>query len=202
MKSHDFNCKVDGCDRKAQYKEQQVCQKHYFRMMRYGTYKKTKHGKAKREIITPNGYKKLYIPSHRFSDKGGYCYEHRVVLLDKIGEGPHKCEKCKKHWDWRPYKDHVDHIDNNKLNNNPDNLRPLCNGCNSKRTKVDYCQLDHCLGIEWIGEIKTAEDWARDERVAVDARVIRNRIRAGWSIDRVMSQPLRKRKDNLHKFEP
>ena len=33
-----MKCKIDGCTQNARYKKDQVCQKHYFRFMRYGTY--------------------------------------------------------------------------------------------------------------------------------------------------------------------
>lgn len=33
-----MKCKIDGCNREAMYKADCVCQMHYFRFMRNGTY--------------------------------------------------------------------------------------------------------------------------------------------------------------------
>ena len=131
-------CHVDGCERVAMYKAKRLCQKHYFRMMRTGSYE------LKRKIerlVTPNGYIKVLAEGHKLSDKHGYVYEHRLVLFNKYGDSELACEKCGARWLWRPYMDHVDHIDKNKQNNKASNLRPLCNGCNTKRTKIDYTKV-------------------------------------------------------------
>jgi len=133
MKEQDFNCEVDGCHRKAQYKEQRVCQKHYFRMMRYGTYELTRAGKRKPFLITPNGYKKIFKPTHTLTDKDGYIFEHRYQLYLVVGDTPTNCEFCGKVWNWNGKSDHVDHINKDKLDNRIENLRPLCNGCNVNR---------------------------------------------------------------------
>lgn len=200
MKILDFICKVDGCDRLAQYRDQAVCQKHYFRMMRYGTYDLVRKGRVRKEEITPNGYKRIYKPDHDLADKNGFVFEHRYVLFESIGYGDHKCYLCGKEWNWHGRHDHVDHINEDRLDNIITNLRPLCNTCNSRRNRKPEHECKNNYSITWSGETKTAEEWGRDQRVKLDGYIIRQRIKAGWEIERVMTTPLRKRKDNRHKF--
>jgi len=126
-------CKVTGCDRISMYKAKDVCQKHYFRFMRNGTYDIVNTKSYRLE--NPKGYQMIYEPSHQLAQKAkGYVYEHRFVLFNDSGESISKCEICKSHWCWYDvYNSHVDHIDKNVKNNNVNNLRPLCNSCNVSR---------------------------------------------------------------------
>ena len=75
-----MKCKIDGCTQNARYKKDQVCQKHYFRFMRYGTYELTSVRKYR--IENPAGYQKIYEPSHFLAGKDGYVYEHRFVYCE------------------------------------------------------------------------------------------------------------------------
>jgi hypothetical protein len=184
-----MKCKIDGCTKDVMYKERQLCQMHYFRHMRNGTYDKTR--KPEYSIISPNGYVKTYNPDHPLSDKQGRTYEHRRILYESIGEGPHKCELCGKAWSWRPYKDHVDHIDGDKENNDLSNLRPLCNGCNTQRGRKPAHEDKGRVAIEIDGIKMTAAEWARAEGVLVAGATILNRIKRGWgSKEAVYSPPL------------
>ena len=192
MKKHDFTCKVEGCERAANYKEEGVCQKHYFRMMRYGTYNLT--SSRKEFIFSPNGYKKIYLPDHPLSDKGGYVFEHRYFLFEKIGFGSHSCAMCGKPWSWKGKSDHVDHINEDRLDNSISNLRPLCNPCNSRRNRIPEHKCKNKSSITLFGETKTAEEWGRDQRVEVSGYNLRQRLKAGWNIEKAISTPLRKRK--------
>jgi len=142
MKEQDFNCKIDNCGRRAQYKADKVCQKHYFRFRRYGTYEYTRTGKGAKSRITPNGYRKVLDKSHIFSDHNGYVFEHRKVFYEENKNNMLFCCFCKRPWMWRPYKDHVDHIDNDKLNNRLSNLRSLCNACNTRRGTLESTTKD------------------------------------------------------------
>lgn len=163
------------------YKKANLCQKHYFRFMRYGTYELTKSGKGNPRIITPNGYVKVLARGHVLSDKCGYAYEHRVVFYGENKDRQLFCEFCGNHWNWRSYKDHIDHIDNNPLNNNISNLRPLCNACNTRRSRKPAHTDSGNLSITFDGQTKTAEEWSRDVRVSVPGSCIRQRKSRGLS---------------------
>lgn len=123
-------CCIDGCNTEARYKADRLCQKHYFRKMRYDTFELTSSRKYR--VFTPNGYSKLYEPTCELSESKGYVFEHRFVYW-KSKKDVLNCEICNKEINWKTV--HIDHKDNNRLNNNIENLRPLCNGCNTQRPK-------------------------------------------------------------------
>ena len=125
-------CCVDGCDREVMYKADKLCQKHYFRNMRNGTFDIIRTNKYR--IFTPNGYSKVYEPSCELVNHNGYVFEHRLVYW-KNKQNVSNCEICNKEISWETV--HIDHKDNNRLNNDISNLRPLCNGCNTQRPKRD-----------------------------------------------------------------
>ena len=69
--------------------------------------------------------------------KNGKVWEHRAVLFDAIGYGPHPCHWCQHPVDWqaehRPDALHVDHLDGVGDNNDLANLVPSCPTCNTNR---------------------------------------------------------------------
>ena len=186
----EIKCKVDGCDRDATYKGQKVCQMHYFRMMRTGTYAPRK--KLKKHI-TPNGYVKILAEGHPMADKNGYAFEHRYVLYEHTSGKNQKCEFCGAAWEWRPYKDHVDHIDEDRLNNKIENLRPLCNTCNTSRTKVNYSESKGCVPITAFGKTLVSTEWEHEQECKVASFTLRQRIKAGWDAEKAITTPSRKR---------
>jgi len=175
-------CKVDGCSRDSDYYKQDVCQKHYFRFMRNGTYDKIRKRKNF-SAMTPNGYLRVYYPEHDLSTKDGFVFEHRAIFYDDNKLEDLCCDFCGVDWSFRPYYDHVDHIDENKLNNDLPNLRPLCNSCNTGRTKITQHKLKNNISITWFGETKTPQEWGRDERIPVSGWCIRQRLSRDYSIE-------------------
>lgn len=130
----DHTCSVNGCDLPVKRKRSGLCYGHYMKMWRYGdtdSHIKFKPG----GYITSNGYRLARAPGHILK----VTTEHRLVLFDAIGFGPHMCDECDRHINWqRPIPDRlcVDHVDENKLNNDRLNLRQLCHSCNIKRNRT------------------------------------------------------------------
>lgn len=130
-----MKCKVNGCDNECKhYPGKGVCQKHYFRMMRYGTYELTKRGKRKDRTKNSKGYQMINFPDHPLVMANGFVYEHRKVIYDRYGDTLPPCEICGKEVTWKTA--HIDHIDEVVDNNSDSNLRVLCRACNVMRSRV------------------------------------------------------------------
>jgi len=168
-------CTIGGCNKKIAYAERQICQMHYFRYMRNNTYDTIK--KRTYRTLHSNGYIKLYEPDHELSASDGNIYEHRYVYYEKISKTISECEMCGKEINWKI--GHIDHIDENRSNNNEENLRPLCNGCNVYRNR----KLDSnvkCL-VTYKNRTMSCHAWGRQPDVKVSGHTIRRRIDKGQS---------------------
>lgn len=130
-------CTIDGCASPARSKSAQWCSKHYHRWYRHGDPNKTATGTA---VSVSHGrrYRLVYRPSHPLAARRGMAWEHRIVLYDTIGPGPHKCHWCATEIDWLPKSDprHIeaDHINGIGDDNHPENLVAACHPCNVTRS--------------------------------------------------------------------
>ena len=167
-------CKIDGCKRKVMYKNLKLCQMHYFRFMRNGTFELTRTKKYR--LTNPAGYQKLNEPLHPLANSDGYVYEHRFIYFNEISKKVDYCKLCNVPITWENC--HIDHMDNDVTNNNKDNLRALCRPCNTFRgyTKYSVGTLIEIDGIEL-----TAAAWSRQDGVKVRCNTIRHRLRKGYS---------------------
>jgi hypothetical protein len=86
----------------------------------------------------------LYRPGHPIADKTGKVQQHRMVVYDDIGPGPHPCHWCGVLVDWGGKAGiNVDHLDGDPSNNGRENLVPSCQSCNKSRAaagnRADWC---------------------------------------------------------------
>lgn len=129
-------CTVPDCSKPLRNKTATLCGMHYHRQYRHGSVDMV----ATTAGITASygrRYRTIYVPGHPIADKGGKTYEHRFVLYEKIGAGPHPCHWCSVPLEWvakgEPNCLTVDHLDNRGDNNDPSNLVPSCQPCNGAR---------------------------------------------------------------------
>lgn len=108
---------------------------------------------------TGTGYRAERGGDHPATWRNGVVSEHRKVLYDKIGPGPHPCHWCKRELRWDgptgTGKLYVDHLDFDRLNNAAENLVPSCMQCNIHRTPAvrkprprkrrTHCKQGHAL---------------------------------------------------------
>ena len=169
-------CKILDCDRNADYEKQQVCQKHYFRFIRNGTYSLSVKP-AKYRTSNPAGYQKLLEPDHPLADIHGRVYEHRFVYFNAPDHHVSSCSLCDKPISWDDC--HIDHIDNNVKNNDILNLRATCAPCNVFR---GHSATSMGKNFYTVGNITlTAHGWARRDDVQVSSTCIADRRRRGMS---------------------
>jgi hypothetical protein len=84
--------------------------------------------------VNKAGYVTVWNPTHPMAGANGKVLQHRQVLYDAMGYGPHLCYVCNASINWRAGLE-VDHFDKNRENNHIDNLGPICVPCNRARRK-------------------------------------------------------------------
>ena len=128
------NCTYPNCPNAHHAKG--YCKSHYARILKYGdVHTVLKRGGGSRGgSITDKGYRIIHRPGHPLARPDGRVREHRAVLFDAIGDGPHPCHHCGKvlpNWDVIT----VDHLNWDRLDNTLSNLVPSCLPCNGNRTR-------------------------------------------------------------------
>src|SRR5665647_1214546 len=129
-------CTIDGCAKPTRSKSATWCKMHYHRWYRHGdpTAQSSRSG-----ITASHGrrYLTAYRPDHPIAPVSGHVYQHRVVLYDTIGDGPHPCHWCGVLVDWLPKGERnalqVDHLNTFGDDNRPENLVAACGPCNTTR---------------------------------------------------------------------
>ena len=151
-------CVVPGCKNSRQYSDG-TCNSCYYRRSRTGTVDRRVYAYRS---IQPSGYVALSDKTHALSGKDGFLYEHRKVLFDAIGIGPHECRWCRKPISWKASDRRsmivVDHLDGDKANNDPRNLVASCQGCNGRRGLFQAWLVEHKDDPWLIALIETARE--------------------------------------------
>lgn len=125
-------CDTADCPNNIARPSYGLCEACYMRFRRNGTVDsivKKQHRK-----VLASGYVWVHAPGHPVARADGSAFEHRVVLYDRIGPGPHPCVWCSRELEWSEIK--VDHLNEVKDDNTPDNLVPACGRCNEARGAV------------------------------------------------------------------
>lgn len=143
-------CVVEGCSNRRGYASG-ICNACYTRLRRTGTLNRREYNYRS---ISSHGY--VWVggrKEHPLANVRGMLYEHRKVLYDAIGVGPHPCHWCGVEVNWRKSVGArltmrgallPDHLDGDKSNNAIVNLVPACVRCNGMRG----------LFMAWIREHK------------------------------------------------
>lgn len=121
-------CGVEECDLPAKRRGANLCEKHYMRLHRRGTTEKKQYSYR---YTNTRGYVRLLVRDHPLAHIGGCVLEHRAVMYDALGEGPHPCYWCGTVLDWQDIS--VDHLNEDKTDNRRTNLVLSCNDCNLMR---------------------------------------------------------------------
>lgn len=117
-------CAIEGCEKPSRRCSQGWCEMHYIRWWRHGD----------PNILRPNT-RPFTIHSEGYRLVRGQ-YEHRAVLMAKVGPDPQPCHWCGVTVFWgQNTKEHPDtaltaDVDGDKQNNDSDNLVPSCFRCN------------------------------------------------------------------------
>ena len=172
-------CSIEGCEKPIKFKADGICQMHYFRKMRTGHFGTSLCAPGERRMNHSGGYIMLRLPGHPLAQKHGNVFEHRKVMYDIHGENLPPCELCGAESRWSSRTTHIDHIDRDKSNNDPSNLRVLCNPCNVGRDRKPPSQWRGAMAIELNGVVKTPAEWARESDVGFCGASIARRIRLG-----------------------
>lgn len=179
-------CSVEGCGKDANRVRLGLCEMHYMRQRRKGSFDafvpKQRYGHV-------HGYVKVRCEGHPLvrGRRDAIEYEHRVVYYNAHGAGPFACHHCGARVTWADM--HVDHLNDIPHDNRIDNLVSSCPGCNQKRglpKMVASVRKQHST-LTAFGRSHTISEWARE--VGISRTALKARIDGGWPLERALTEP-------------
>lgn len=180
-----MNCKIEDCGKHANRKGHQLCEAHYGRFRRNGTFD------VRPPVVESShsgGYILDHVDGHPLCTPGGgnVVFQHRRIYYDIHGVGPFQCNWCAERITWADL--HVDHLNEDKKDNAPDNLVVSCGVCNQQRGmwKSVAKSKHNGLIITFNGESYCQVDWARKIGITVQSLVWR--LNHGWPIERALTE--------------
>jgi hypothetical protein len=163
-------CKIEGCDKPVD--SHGMCGMHAQRVRRYGDPHYITPEQSRRAKNRAAQLARVESVKETTYRKRHGRHEHRVVAEQMIGRPLERGEI-------------VHHIDGNKHNNDPSNLMVMTQ---------DHHIREHLAPdakpIEWSGRAMYPKDWATEFGISVQR--FYGRRRAGWSMERIASTPIRK----------
>lgn len=127
-------CNTDGCNNKCARPSYGLCEACYMRLWRNGTVETISKKGRSTYRRHEGGYVMVNKPDHPLSTSNGYVSEHRMVMYDHHGKGPHPCYWCGKVLEWKRIC--IDHLNEKKDDNRLDNLVLSCRRCNEARGSI------------------------------------------------------------------
>lgn len=164
-------CSIDGCN--GRLDSHGLCGKHAQRLRRYGDpLYVTPEAQRRANNRTAQLARVQAVRPDTYRKRHGR-HEHRVVAEQMLG---------------RPLApgEIVHHVDGNKHNNDPSNLQVM-----SQSEHLREHLHANARRIDWNGESLFPSEWAK--RLGISKTQFHNRLRLGWSMERIAATPVAKR---------
>jgi hypothetical protein len=160
-------CTITDCSKPARSAKAELCPMHYHRQYRHGSTDMVAHVNGV-SVSLGRRYRQVPAKGHPLAHADGRAYEHRVVLYDTIGPGPHPCHWCGTEVDWLPKGTEgelqPDHLNGDGSDNRTVNLVPSCRRCNT--TRGSQRRADALRAAGWWSNNDTIAQLSSHQRAA------------------------------------
>lgn len=185
MGKREIICSVERCKSAANRVGHVLCEKHYMRKRRHGSFHKKSTLKHK-NLTHTGGYVLIHAPNHPLRKSSNRLYEHRVVYYDAHGAGPFKCNWCDAELTWDDL--HIDHLNDVVTDNRIENLVascPVCNVARGRNKMIATRRAQSTRRYKAHGKDMCLSEWAR--YLGISTASINYRIKKGWPLDKALS---------------
>lgn len=184
-------CILDGCTSVANRNKDTICEAHYTRLRRNGSFELLTSVVDGPIVQSGGGYLLDYLPGHPLrAASSARVYQHRAVYYDAFGAGPFACHCCGKSITWDSL--HIDHLNDVVTDNRLSNLAPACPLCNQARGRHKMIEKTRRAGVVLTahGLSMCMSEWAK--HLGISRTAISERIKNGVSIEAALTPGRRK----------